>query len=63
MSPFLAIAEGLDLGVGLTGAVMPALAEELFLSDEDGSDHGIGGSVAQGTAGQAEGLAHPEIVV
>lgn len=36
------VVEGDDFGVGTAGVLMPALADDASVFDEDGADHGIG---------------------
>jgi len=54
----VSVAERLNFGVRLASAVMPALANDGAFPDQDGADHGIGGSPPLGPARQAQCQAH-----
>jgi hypothetical protein len=54
--------EGFDLGVGLSGGVVVALADDLTVAHNYGTDGGVGGSVAQAEGGKLEGTAHVVLV-
>lgn len=54
----IGVAKGLDLGVGLAGALMPAFAEDPTVADKNGADHRVGAGSTPSATGQREGPAH-----
>ncbi len=55
----LGIADGLDLGMGHSGPMMPAVAELKAVSNQHGPDHGIRTGPAPTAACQCQGPSHP----
>ena len=54
----IGVAKGLDLGVGLAGALMPAFAKDPTVADENGADHRVGAGSTPRATGQREGPSH-----
>jgi hypothetical protein len=51
-------AQGKDLGVGISRGGVQPLADDLAITDQNGSDRRVGGSPAQTSPGEAYGPVH-----
>jgi len=54
------VANGLDLGMPLACATMPASTDYLAFFDQHGADHWVGRSPAETASGKTKGGAHEE---
>ncbi len=55
--------QGIDLGMGLAGPLMPALSHHHASLHQHGTDTGVGRRGVAAAAGQFEGPAHPLVIV
>jgi hypothetical protein len=56
-------AHGFDFGMGLAGLAVPAFAQHVARTDQDGPDAGIGAGASEPPGGKVQGAAHPVEII